>query len=129
MADTAKELMTFAGGPSIVGTAVLLGYVRKILSSVERSPTKGWLALTGGVALTVWMAIFLVWALPTVLRSWGADGDANVQLVLLSVTWFAAAALVVLLVARAPLAARYLTEAYRQGEGPCLVRRLRQLLH
>lgn len=128
MVDTAKDLMTFAGGPSMIGTAGLLAYARKVLDSSERDPSKGWLALGAGVALMAWMAVFLTWAAPTVLRSWRADGDANVTLVLLSVTWLAAGVLVVLLLRGAPSAARYLTEAYREGEGPWLVRVLRRVV-
>ena len=57
-----------------------------------------------------------------------ADGPADVTLVLLSATWFIAIALVALLLYRSPDLGRCLTESYRAGEGPWLVRWLRRNL-
>ena len=39
--DTAKDLMTFAAGPTLLGTAAVVAYANKILSAPERSPRKG----------------------------------------------------------------------------------------
>jgi hypothetical protein len=121
--DTAKDLLTFVGGPSALGTAALLAYTKKIFEGRDRRPGPGWTALVAGLALIVWMIVFVVWAAPTVFRSWAADGSPDVTLVLLSVTWFLAVSLVGLMLLRSPVAGRYLIEAYREGDGPWLVRR------
>jgi hypothetical protein len=104
--DTATELMTLAGGPSILGVGALLTYARGVLKSDERTPLKGWLTLGAGIGLCVWLLIFLVLAAPTVLRSWFADGDPQAPLVFLSSTWFAAVCLLVAAVIKGPELAR-----------------------
>lgn len=126
--ETAKDLLTFAGGPSLLGTAALLAYLGKVLASSDRKPQKAWTALGAGVLLVAWLAVFVVWAAPTVTSTWTADGPADVTLVLLSATWFIAIALVALLLYRSPDLGRCLTESYRAGEGPWLVRWLRRNL-
>lgn len=120
--------MTFAGGPSLVGTAALLGYAKRVFEANERTPSKGWTALAAGSVLALWMLVFVGWSAPTVLRSWTAHGVPEVSLVLLSATWVAAIGLVGLLLVRSRAAARYLTEAYRGSEGPWLVRVFRRVL-
>ena len=50
------------------------------------------------------------------------------MLVLLSATWFAALGLLIAALAKAPAVARYLSESYRQDEGPWAVRMIRRLL-
>lgn len=126
--DVAEDLLTFAGGPSILSVAVLLTYARGVLNSSDRVPGKGWLTLGAGVLLCGWMLLFLGLACPTVLRSWTSHGDVQPKLVLLSATWFAAIGLLVTAVAKAPSVARYLSDSYRQGEGPWLVRIMRRML-
>ena len=64
--ETAKDLLTFAGGPSLLGTAALLAYLGKVLASSDRKPQKAWTALGAGVLLVAWLAVFVVWAAPTV---------------------------------------------------------------
>lgn len=126
--DVAADLLTFAGGPSILSVVVLLGYARSVLNSSDRTPAKGWLTLGAGVLLCGWMLLFLALACPTVLRSWSWHGDVQPKLVLLSATWFAAIGLLVTALAKAPSAARYLSESYHAGEGPWLVRVIRRVL-
>lgn len=126
--DTATQLMTLAGGPSILGVGALLKYAGGVLRSEEREPRKGWLTLGAGIGLCVWLLIFLVLAAPTVFRSWSADGNLQASLVLLSATWFAAVCLLVAAVIKGPELARYLSEAYRHGEGPWLVKIIRRMI-
>lgn len=126
--DTATQLMTFVAGPSILGLAAVVSYVRKALGSSERDPTKGWLSLGAGVLLVSWLCVFLTWAAPTMLRSWSAGGDPKVPLVLLSASWFVAVGMLVTAVLNAPQLARYLSESYRTDEGPWPVRAIRWLL-
>lgn len=70
----------------------------------------------------------LALACPTVLRSWTAGGEVQPKLVLLTATWLAAIGLLGTALAKAPAAARYLSESYRTGEGLWLVRMMRRLL-
>lgn len=126
--ETAKDLLTFAGGPSMLGTVALLAYTRKVFEGSERRAAAGWTALGAGLLLVVWLVVFILWAAPTVFGSWRSDGPADVTLVMLSVTWSIAIGFVSLLLFRSPVAARFLTEAYRSGEGPWLVRMLRKVL-
>jgi hypothetical protein len=126
--DTASQLLTLAGGPSILGVGALLAYARGVLKSNERVPVKGWLTMGAGIALTLWLLMFLGLAAPTVFGSWSAEGDPQASLILLSATWFAAIALLVSAVIKGPGVARYLSEAYRQGEGPWLVSVIRRMI-
>jgi hypothetical protein len=126
--DVAGDLLTFAGGPSILGVGALLGYARGVLTGDERSPGRGWLTLGAGVLLCGWMLAFLALACPTVWRSWSAGGPVDPKLVLLSATWLAAIGLLAVCLLNARALARYLSESYRQGEGPWLVRMLRRLI-
>ena len=79
------------------------------------------------MGVVAWLLVFLIWATSTVFESWGAMGPANVYLVLLSATWFIGLGLVVIVLAHTRRVARYLTEAYRDGEEPWLVRQLRKV--
>ncbi len=126
--DTAKALLTLAGGPSILGVGALLGYARNVLASNERHSGKGWRTLGAGLLLVGWLVVFVGWAAPTVLRSWFADGSPEVPLVLLSATWVAAIGLLIAAILKAPEVARYVSESYRVGEGPAAVRLLRRLI-
>jgi hypothetical protein len=125
--DVAGDLLTFAGGPSLLGVGVLLGYARGVLGNSERTPAKGWLTLGAGVLLGGWMLAFLLLACPTVWRSWSAGGAVQPKLVLLSATWFAAVGLLGVCLWKARAVGEYLSESYHQGEGPWLVRRIRRL--
>jgi len=126
--DTATQLLILAGGPSILGVGALLKYARGVLNSNERAPVKGWPTLGAGIVLSFWLLMFLGLAAPTVFGSWSADGDPQASLILLSATWFAAIALLVSAVIKGPEVARYLSEAYRQGEGPWLVSIIRRMI-
>src|SRR5664279_2536117 len=64
--------MEFAGGPSIVGVSVVLGYATQVLSSNDRAPRKGWLALGAGALVACWMVLFLSLAAGTL----GGDHDS-----------------------------------------------------
>jgi hypothetical protein len=125
--ETAKDLMTVVAGPSLLGTAALLTYAKKVFDAPERKPAKGWLAVLAGLALCAWMTVFVVWAAPTVVRSWTSDGEANATLALLSATWLVALGFILVLLVRFPTAARYLAEAYRTDQGPLPVRLLRRM--
>jgi len=126
--DFAGDLLKLAGGPSILGIGALLGYARGVLKADDRTPGKGWLTLGAGLLLCGWLLVFLALACPTVLRSWQADGDLQPVLVLLTATWFVAVGLLVAALWQARAVARYLSESYRQDEGPWLVRQLRRLI-
>ena len=60
--DTAENLMKFAAGPAFLGIAGLITYATKVLGSDERSSKKGWFALAAGIALVLWLAVFVAWA-------------------------------------------------------------------
>lgn len=126
--DVAANLLTFAGGPSILGVAALLGYARGVLTSSDRTPGKGWLTLGAGLLLGGWMLAFLLLALPTVWRSWFASGSVQPNLLLLSATWFAAIGLLGVCLWKARAVGAYLAESYHSGEGPWPVRIIRRLL-
>jgi hypothetical protein len=126
--DVAADLLTFAGGPSIVSVAILLRYARCVLNGSDRTPAKGWLALGAGVLLCGWMLLFLGLACPTVWRSWFAGGSVEPKLVLLSAAWFAAIGLLAVCLWKARAVGRYLSESYHKGEGPWLLRMLRRLI-
>jgi hypothetical protein len=126
--DVAEDLLTFAGGPSILGVSVLLGYARGVLDSSERNPGKGWRTLGAGVLLCAWMLAFLVLACPTVWRSWFADGPVQPKLALLTASWFAAIGLLGVCLVKARSVAEYLAESYHQDEGPWPVRFVRRIL-
>ncbi len=126
--DVAEDLLTFFGGPSIVGVAALLTYARGVLDSSERTPARGWRTLGAGVLLCVWMLVFLALACTSVLRSWTSHGAVQPKLVLLSATWFVAIGLLVVCVVKARAVGQYLSESYHQGECPWLVRLIRRLL-
>jgi hypothetical protein len=126
--DVAGDLLTFAGGPSILGVGALLGYARTVLKSDDRTPAKGWLTLGAGVLLCAWMALFLALACPTVWRSWFADGAVQPKLLLLSATWFAAIGLLGACLWKARAVGQYLSESYHQGEGFWLIRLIRRIL-
>jgi hypothetical protein len=128
VAASAEDLLTFAGGPSILGVLTLLGYARGVLDSSERSPAKGWRTLGAGVLLCGWMLAFLALAGPTVWRSWFADGAVEPKLALLSATWLTAIGLLVGCLVKARAVAEYLADSYHQGDGPWLVRLIRRLL-
>jgi hypothetical protein len=126
--DVAADLLTFAGGPSILGVAALLGYARGVLTSSERTPGKGWLTLGAGLLLGGWMLAFLLLACPTVWRSWFAHGAVQPKLLLLSATWLAAIGLLGVCLWKARAVGEYLCDSYHQGEGPWLVLMLRRLI-
>jgi len=128
VAASPEDLLTFAGGPSILGVGALLGYGRGVLKGSDRTPAKGWLTLGAGLLLCGWLLLFLALACPTVLRSWTASGEVQPKLVLLTATWLAAIGLLGTALAKAPAAGRYLSESYRAGEGPWLVRVMRRLV-
>ena len=126
--DTAENLMKFAAGPAFLGIAGLITYATKVLGSDERSSKKGWFALAAGIALVLWLAVFVAWASSTVLRSWRSDEGVKVQLVLLSATWFVSIGTIVAALLRWRSVARYLTESYHSDGAPWLINQLRRLL-
>jgi hypothetical protein len=126
--DTATQLMTLVGGPPIVGVGALLTYARGVLKSNARVPAKGWRTMGAGIALCAWLLLFIGLAAPTVFRSWPVEGDPQSSLILLSATWVAALVLLVTVISKGPEVARYLSEAYRQGEGPWLVLVMRRMI-
>ncbi len=118
--------MEFAGGPSIVGVSVVLGYATQVLSSNDRAPRKGWLALGAGALVACWMVLFLSLAAGTVFRSLGGDGPLESALVLLGATWLSAGTLVVVVLGHTKAVCRYLSEAYPADEGPSLLTLIRR---
>jgi hypothetical protein len=125
--DTAASLMTFVGGPSLVGIAAMTKFSGEVLNDLARVPRKGWLALGAEVVVVLWMVLFVAVAAPTMVRSWTADGPVEPTLVLLSATGFVAIAVLGMSASRIGPTLRYVDESYRtddHGWGIDLVRKL-----
>lgn len=126
--ETAKDLIAFAGGPSIVGVGAVLAYLARTLSDRKRDARKGWLALGAGFLLLVWLVLFVILAASTVLASWMARGNVEPTLVLLSATWLVAFGLMFILIRNAKVVAQYLVDSYPPDKDPWLVRLFRRRL-
>jgi hypothetical protein len=120
--ETARELIIFAGGPSVIAISAVLAYLVRTLTGRDRIPRKGWLALGAGCFVLVWIGLFLVLAAPMAWGSWGGSGPLDPILVFLTATWIIAAGLFVGLIVKSRIVFRYLAESYPVGEGPWLVR-------
>jgi hypothetical protein len=81
-----------------------------------------------GLLLLIWLALFVILAMPTVLASWTARGNVQPTLVLLSATWLIAIGLTVVAILRAKIVAQYLVDSYPPEADPWLVRRFRSWL-
>jgi len=114
--DTATSLMTFVGGPSLVGIAAMTKFSGDVLNDLARVPRKGWLALGAEVIVVLWMALFVALAAPTMMRSWTADGAVEPTLVLLNATTVVAAAVLSMSVSRIAPTLRYIDESYREDD-------------
>lgn len=126
--DSAKDLLTLAGGPSILGVTALLGYLRGVLSDSRRIPRKGWTSLGAGLVLLAWLSVFLVWASPTVWQSWFAQGDPKIHLFLLSATWVLAGGLVMLAVRKGRDVLTYISESYHSTDDFLALRMVRRVV-
>lgn len=115
------------GGPAVLGVVVLLGYARKVLGSSVRDPRAGWRTFGIGILLLVWFIIFLLLSTPWVIQSWMADGNVEPGYVALTASWLMGIGLLVAVGWNARRTANYLSESYRTGEWPPLVRLLRWL--
>lgn len=127
--DTATSLMTFVGGPSLLGIAAMTKFSGDVLTDPTRVPRKGWLALGAEVLVVLWMVLFVGLSAPTMLRSWTADGSVEPTLVLLTATALVAVAVVGMSASRVMPTLRYVDESYRtedDGWAITLVRRLTQ---
>jgi hypothetical protein len=124
--ETAKDLMTFAAGPSALGVGTLVVFARGVLNSDERSPRKGWLAVGAGAALVVWLLVFVSLAAGPVVDSRRDLGEPT--LILLAATWLVAIGLLVVVLGHTRRVARYLVESYRADELPPLLSPLERWL-
>lgn len=125
--DTATSLITFVGGPSLLGIAAMIKFSGEVLNDAARVPRKGWLALGAEVLVVLWMVLFVGLSAPTMLRSWTADGSVEPTLVLLSATAVVAVAVLGVSASRVMPTLRYVDESYRTDEdwwAITLVRRL-----
>jgi hypothetical protein len=104
--------MTFVGGPALVGIAAMTKFSSEVLNDPARVPRKGWLALGAEVIVVLWMALFVALAVPTMVRSWTADGPVEPTLVLLSATAFAAVAVLGMSASRMESTLHYVDESY-----------------
>jgi hypothetical protein len=114
--DTATSLMTFVGGPSLVGIAAMTKFSSDVLNDRARQARKGWLALGAEAAVVLWMSLFVALSVPTIVRSWTADGSVEPTLVLLNATAVVAIAVFGLSVSRLPPTLEYLDESYRADD-------------
>ncbi len=125
--ETATSLMTFVAGPSLVGVAAMTKFSGDVLAGTTRVARKGWLALGAEAAVLLWMAVFLVMAWPTLLRSWKADGAVEPTLVLLSATAAVAVGLIIFTWSQVRPTLRYLDESYRTDARGCAIDLVRRL--
>lgn len=124
--ETATSLITFVGGPSLIGIAAMTKFSGDVLNDPARVPRKGWLALGAEVVVVLWMTLFVSLSLPIMVRSWTGDGPVEPTLVLLNATAIVAIGVFCMSVARIPPTFRYLDESYRaddQGAAIDLIRR------
>lgn len=124
--ETARELMIFAGGPSVIAISAVLTYLVRTLTARDRIPRKGWLALGAGGFVVVWIGLFLALAAPMAWSYWKDPGPHDPILVFLTATWVIAAALLLALVLKSRTVFRYLAESYPADEGPWPVRLFRR---
>lgn len=125
--DTAATLMTFVGGPSLVGIAAMTKFSGDILDDPARVPRKGWLALGAEVMVVLWMALFVALAAPTMVRSWMADGPVEPTLVLLSATAVVAIAVLGMCASRISPTLHYVDESYRADDHGWAIDLVREL--
>lgn len=125
--DTAKDLVAFLAGPPAAGTAILFGYVSKVMTSRKRSKRKGWTVVGAGLLLATWFVLFLIMAFPPMVGSWTSDGDLEPLLVLLSGAGAVAVGGLILLFTQVGRVARYLSGAYHRDDAPWHVRFLRKV--
>ncbi len=125
--DTATSLMTFVGGPSLIGIAAMTKFSGDVLNDSARVPRKGWLALGAEVIVVLWMALFVALSAPTMLRSWTADGPVEPTLVLLTATAVVAVAVLGMSASRITRTLGYIDESYRADAQGWAIESLRRL--
>ena len=125
--DTATSLMTFVGGPSLLGIAAMTKFSGKVLNDPARVPRNGWLALGAEVSVVLWMVLFLGLSAPTMLRSWTADGAVEPTLVLLNATALVAIAVLGMSASRVMPTLRYVDDSYRTDDNGWAITFVRRL--
>jgi hypothetical protein len=124
--DTATALMTFVGGPALIGIAAMTKFSGDVLRDDSRAPRQGWLALGAELMVAVWMVIFLILAAPTVYESWTTDGRLEPTLVLLSATAAASVGVLGFATSRVAPTVRLIDESYRADASGTSIKLIRR---